>query len=199
MTSAGSLDGRMAYLAVYRDRILTPSEMGQLDGQLPLTSDVVYPITESGAAVTGTTTVSGQGAQFQFQGWAGQQVVVAVSNNQLGAVTVNLIKPDGTTLVSTSSSATNFTLPAGVLPMNGPYDVVVRPTGATSGTVTVSLSVQGQLRFPGSTLDDANPLSTNLVGLYLMGEGSGSTDTNIGGRTAGQFQRYASAFMEFNH
>jgi RHS repeat-associated protein len=179
MTSSGSLDARMAYLAVYRDRILTPSELGRLDGQLPLTSDVVYPITESGAAVTGTTTVSGQGAQFQFQGWAGQQVVVAASNNQLGDVTVNLIKPDGTTLVSTSSSATNFNLPTGVLPVNGPYDVVVRPTGATNGTVTVSLSVQGQLRFPGSRVDDANPLSTNLVGLFLMGEGGGSTDKNV--------------------
>jgi hypothetical protein len=33
---AGSLNGRMAYLAVYRGRILTPSEMSQLDSQLPI-------------------------------------------------------------------------------------------------------------------------------------------------------------------
>jgi hypothetical protein len=33
---AGSLNGKMAYLAVYKGRILTPAEMGQLDVQLPI-------------------------------------------------------------------------------------------------------------------------------------------------------------------
>ena len=32
----GSLNGKMAYLAVYRGRILTPSEMSQLDARLPI-------------------------------------------------------------------------------------------------------------------------------------------------------------------
>lgn len=32
----GSLNGRIAYLAVYKGRILTPTEMGTLDAQLPI-------------------------------------------------------------------------------------------------------------------------------------------------------------------
>jgi hypothetical protein len=32
----GSLNGKMAYLAVYRGRILTTAEMSQLDAQLPI-------------------------------------------------------------------------------------------------------------------------------------------------------------------
>src|SRR5262249_5442677 len=32
----GSLNGKIAYLAVYKGRILTPSEMRQLDAQLPI-------------------------------------------------------------------------------------------------------------------------------------------------------------------
>jgi hypothetical protein len=33
---AGSLNGKMAYLAVYKGRMLTPAEMGRLDVQLPI-------------------------------------------------------------------------------------------------------------------------------------------------------------------
>ncbi len=33
---AGSLNGRMAYLAIYKGRILTPAEMNQLDTNLPI-------------------------------------------------------------------------------------------------------------------------------------------------------------------
>ena len=32
----GSLNGKMAYLAVYKGRILTTTEMNQLDAQLPI-------------------------------------------------------------------------------------------------------------------------------------------------------------------
>jgi hypothetical protein len=35
-TMAGTLNGKIGYLAVYKGRVLTPSEMNQLDSQLPI-------------------------------------------------------------------------------------------------------------------------------------------------------------------
>ncbi|HKV94284.1 MAG TPA: LamG-like jellyroll fold domain-containing protein, partial [Candidatus Angelobacter sp.] len=36
LTTVGSLNGKVAYLAVYRGRVLTGTELNQLDGQLPI-------------------------------------------------------------------------------------------------------------------------------------------------------------------
>ena len=175
----GSVNGKMAYFAVYRGRMLSGAELNQLDSQLPLTSDVIGTITENGGAITKTTSAAGQGVQLTFQGWYGQQVTVQLSNNTMGAVTANLVNPDGSILSTTSSSAASFNLPAATLPTNGQFDVVVRPTGSATGSITVNLSVQGGFRPQGAALDTSNSLSTNLAGLFIMNKGSGTTDTNL--------------------
>jgi RHS repeat-associated protein len=172
----GSLNGKIAYLAVYKYRILTSAEMNQLDSQLPLTTGVIVPISENGIPVTATSTISGQSAHFPFQGWKGQAATVQFTNNTLGAVTASLISPDGTTLASAPSSSAIFNLPAATLPSTGTYDILVQPTA--SGSITASLVVQGA-RVSGSSLDTSSPLSTNLTGLFVMDEGSGTTDKNL--------------------
>jgi len=176
---SSSLTGKMAYFAVYRGRMLSGAELAQLDSQLPLTSDVIGSITENGSGVTKTTTVAGQGVQLTFQGWYGQQVTVQLSNNSMGAVTVSLVNPDASILATASSSASSFNVPTATLPTNGQFDVVVRPTGATSGSITVRLSVQGGFRTQGLVLDPSNAYTTNLAGLFLMNEGIGTTDKNL--------------------
>ena len=182
-----SMTGKMAYFAVYRGRILSGAELNQLDSQLPLTSDVIGAITENGSAVSKTTAVAGQGVQLTFQGWYGQQATVQLSNNTMGAVTVNLVNPDGSILATISSSAASFNLPTATLPASGQFDVVVRPTGSTTGSITANLSVQGGFRPQGSTLDTSNSLSTNLAGLFPMNEGSGTTDVNLVDSQAASF------------
>src|SRR5262249_11746308 len=74
--------------------------------------------------------------------------------------------------------ATSFNLPAATLPLNGTYDVFVHPAGATIGSITVGLQVPDG-RAPGSVLDPSNPLSQNLVGLFVMNEATGTTDKNL--------------------
>ena len=174
-----SLNGKMAYFAVYRGRMLSGAELNQLDSQLPLTADVIGTITENGSAVTKTTTSPGQGVQLKFQAWYGQQVTVQLSGNTMGSVTVNLVKPDGTVLATTTSSASSFNVPSATLPINGQFDVVIRPTGTTTGSITTNLSAQGAFRPQGSVLDTTNALSTNLAGMFIMNEASGTTDKNL--------------------
>jgi hypothetical protein len=134
-----------------------------------VTMSVVVPVTESGSPISATTTSAGQSVQSPFQGWKSQIVTVQVTNNALGPVTVNLLGPDGNSLATVNSSATNCSLPAVTLSATGTHDVVVQPSNPVTGSVTVSLSVQGA-RVPGSSVDSSNPLSTNLVGLFIMGQ-----------------------------
>jgi hypothetical protein len=42
---SGSLNGKIGYVAVYKYRVLSPTELGQLDTQLPISSAVVTSMT----------------------------------------------------------------------------------------------------------------------------------------------------------
>jgi hypothetical protein len=111
-----------------------------------VTMSVVVPVTESGSPISATTTSASQSVQSPFQGWKSQIVTVQVTNNALGPVTVNLLGPDGNSLATVNSSATNFSLPAVTLSATGTHDVVVQPSNPVTGSVTVSLSVWLQKR-----------------------------------------------------
>jgi len=184
--SGGSLNGKIAYLAVYKYRVLTPTELNQLDTQLPITTDVVGTTTEDGATKTVTTTAVGQNAHVSFQGWANQSVTVGLSNNSMGQVTVNLVAPDGSTQSSAVSSSTVFALPQSTLPSTGTYDVFVQGP-ATTGGITVGVTTNAGGRPSGSAIDSSNALSTNLVGLFLMNENTGTVDTNLVDAQAANF------------
>jgi YD repeat-containing protein len=180
--TSGSLNGKMAYLAVYKGRILTAAELTQLDTQLPIdTSDVVGSIVPNGSSVPVTTTAAGQNAQLTFPGNI-QQATVQLTGNTMGAVTVSLLAPDGTTVTSSTSSAAGFALSPQVLPVAGNYTIYIRP--ANAGNITVALTTQGGVGYipprpAGSVLDTNNPLATNLAGLFIMNESTGTADTNL--------------------
>jgi hypothetical protein len=178
-TPGGSLNGQMAYLAVYKGRILTPTQLGQFDSQPPIdTSDFSGTIVPNGSPVTITTSTGGQNAQLSFSGSFDQKTTVALSSNTIGAVTVSLLRPDGTTLSSATSSAASFSLPVADLSAATLYRIYAHPTGSTKGHITVTLT-SSPARPSTSVIDSSNALSTDLVGLFLMNEGTGSTDKDL--------------------
>ena len=179
---AGSMNGKMAYLAVYKGRILTTTELAQLDAALPTTTaDQHSSITPNGSAVT--TTVSspaGQKAQLTFSASFSQVVKIALSSNSLGSTTVSLLKPDHTVLASTTSSASSFSLPVKYVPTTGAYTIYIEPGASATGSITTTLSLANAPFRPSSaTLNTSHALATNLVGLFVMNEGTGTTDANL--------------------
>jgi YD repeat-containing protein len=96
---------------------------------------------------TGVTLAVGQNASYTFSGTASQQVMVRVTNsnirnpnNIVGTVTVKLVRANGTVLTSTTSSGATFNLAAQTLPATETYTVVIDPTSANSGTLTVAVT-----------------------------------------------------------
>jgi hypothetical protein len=101
-------------------------------------ADLSGALTIGGAGAALTIGTPGQNGVFTFSGTAGQQVTVRVTGNTIATVAVKLLKPDGTQLTSSTSGASSFNLSTQTLPVSGTYTVVVDPTAANIGSLTVT-------------------------------------------------------------
>jgi YD repeat-containing protein len=113
-------------------------------GSVPLTlylvpSDTTGTTLINGTATTISTTTPGQNALVTFSGQASQAVTIRITNNNMGEVTVRLLKPDGTSLTSTTSSNNSFNLPS-TLTVAGTYTVSIDPTGSNFGSISVNVT-----------------------------------------------------------
>jgi YD repeat-containing protein len=180
-TMAGSFNGKIAYIAVYRGRILTMTELTQLDTQLPIDSlDVSGTVTPNGSSVPVTISSAGQNGRFFFTATGGQNATAQITNNTLGSVTVSVLNIDGTTLTTITSSASSFNVPPTLIPVTGTYPVYIHPNGAASGSLNLGVTLTMLPSRPtGSVLDSSNSLATSLVGLFVMNEASGTVDKNL--------------------
>jgi hypothetical protein len=102
--------------------------------------DVTGSITLGGPSVNVNLTVPGQKASYTMSGTVGQQATVRVTGSTFGCVTVALLKPDGTTLVSTFSCGGTFNLATQTLPVTGTYTVTVDPNTSSTGSTTLSVT-----------------------------------------------------------
>jgi len=103
-------------------------------------ADPAGSVTVGGSALNVTTTVPGQNATVTFSGTSGQQVTVHVTSNTMSTVTVKLLKPDGSTLTTTTSGSASFNLATQTLSVTGTYTISIDPSGANIGSMNVSVT-----------------------------------------------------------
>ena len=106
-------------------------------------ADISGTIT-AGTPVTVTTTTAGQNARYTFSGTAGQQASVSLSGSTYPgclALTTSILKPDGSSLGSTSICSSTGSFGPLSLPSTGTYTVLVDPAGTNTGSVTVTLTL----------------------------------------------------------
>jgi YD repeat-containing protein len=116
----------------------TGAAVGHLTVQLYDATTETGPISVGGAAVTPTVN-PGQDVKLTFSGTAGQQVSLNAWNSNLNNnPVVSILKPDGSTLASTTLVWSSASIDVQTLPTTGTYTVFV-DTGATSGHLTVQL------------------------------------------------------------
>jgi YD repeat-containing protein len=100
--------------------------------------------------ITGTIVVNGPGmtitnnpaqiALLTFDGVAGQQITVRFTNNSVGGMYAQLLKPDGSMLRDAFSSASNFNISTVTLPTSGTYTISVDPQWSNAGSVTIAVT-----------------------------------------------------------
>jgi YD repeat-containing protein len=103
-------------------------------------ADLSGTVTIGGAAAPVTITTPGQNGEITFTGNASQQVTVRVTGNTMGSVTVSLLRPDGSTITSRTSSSTSFNLTSATLPAAGTYKITIDPNAANTGTLNISVT-----------------------------------------------------------
>ena len=103
-------------------------------------ADTAGTVTIGGGAVGVTITTPGQNGQLTFSGTSGQQVTVRITSNTMSVVTVKLLKPDGTTLTTSASSASSFNLAQQTLPASGTYTIKIDPNTFNTGSMNVSVT-----------------------------------------------------------
>jgi YD repeat-containing protein len=104
--------------------------------------DTTGTVTIGGGVVAVPIATPGQNGTLTFSGTAAQPVLVQVSGNTFGWVTVTLLSTDGTTVLSQLQYyPAGFNLAAVTLPANGTYTIQIDPYGAEVGTLNISVAV----------------------------------------------------------
>lgn len=164
-TGGGAIDSQVLPMAGTYAILVDPSLVytGTVTIRLYNTPDVTGSITVDGATVTPSLTVPGQRARYTFTGSVGQWVNLGLTAVTISSSTVSLLKPDGSTLVSTSVGTTGGSLdPTTALPLAGTYTIVVDPAGLATGTMTLTLTspLTGTIALDGPSV----PLSLTKAG-----------------------------------
>jgi len=103
-------------------------------------SDVTGTLVINDPAVPVSLSTPGQNASFTFAGTSGQQVTVRLTNNTMSTTTVRLLKPDGSQLTSSISAGGSFNLATQTLQSTGVYTVVIDPSKANVGGISVRVT-----------------------------------------------------------
>jgi YD repeat-containing protein len=93
--------------------------------------------TSTGSAATLTFVTPGQNARYTFDGTVGDRVSLKLSSGPISAVSI--LKPDGSVLTTGTVGAVTSFIDTQVLPTSGTYAITVDPTGASTGSVTMTL------------------------------------------------------------
>ena len=94
-----------------------------------------------GAPTAASIPTIGQNGRYTFSGAAGQWVSLGMTPGAIASSTVTLYKPDGSVFTAVSVGTSGNSLDTSTaLPVTGTYIVTVNPSGANTGTMTLTLS-----------------------------------------------------------
>lgn len=152
--------------------------------------DVTATISPNGVSVNVTTTTPGQNAQLTFAGTATRWISLIINGPSFGYGPVTVKKPDGSTLASGGLNGNGFMfLDRTQLPTTGTYTIDINPSGANTGTLTVTLydvvDVTGSLTINGSAVTVTITTPGQNAGLTFAGTAGQSLTlvvTNAGGK-----------------
>jgi uncharacterized protein YhfF len=137
---------------------------GSVTLQINTFSDISGTIT-IGTPLTVTTTGAGQRARYTFSGTAGQQISLTLTNSTYTgciALATSILKPDGTTLGSTSICGASGFIDSMTMPVTGTYTVLVDPGGTATGSVTLQLNTFSDIS---GTITIGTPLTVTTTGI----------------------------------
>jgi YD repeat-containing protein len=162
--------------------LLAPSGAltGSITANLYTVTDISGTITAGGSGVVVNITTPGQVARLTFSGTAAQRVSVNLTNGTINypGLTVSLLNPNGTTLGSVGVPYSAGFLSPQTLPTTGTYTILLAPSGALTGGITVNLytvtDISGTIAVNGSGVA-VNITTPGQVARLTFSDTSGQT------------------------
>jgi hypothetical protein len=102
--------------------------------------DASAALTVGGPSQSISITTPGQNGRVTFAGRAGQPVSITISGVTIPISFVSILKPDGTTLVSSTLVGMFGTKIAATPTVDGQYTIVIDPQGTATGSMTFAAS-----------------------------------------------------------
>ena len=152
---------------------------------LTLSEEVSGSIVVDGSAVPLTLGRVGQVARVTFAATANQRLNLAVTNANLTAA-LTILKPDGTTWVTTSvSNGSVYDSP--LVPTTGTYTMVIDPGATVTGSLTLTLSAEigGSITMGGSPVSVSITRLGQKARLLFSGSANQRVSLSITGVTGG--------------
>jgi YD repeat-containing protein len=162
-TSGKFLDADLPTTGDYTVRV---DSVGVATGSMTVTlsaipADLTDSITAGGSPVTVSLTTAGRNARVTFSGSAGQRVSLHMTGVTMSSSVVSILKPDGSSLVSTTVGTSGGFIDTNVLASPGTYTIVVNPNAAATGNMTLTLyDVPADLS--GSIAPDGTPVTVTI-------------------------------------
>jgi len=155
--SGGSVDLGVLPLTGTYTIVLDPVSTSIGTITVTVSTELTGTITPGGAAVPISISRVGQNARYTFAGTSGQTISLGVTAVTMIAVTLSILKPDGSTLVAPTSFGTSGgAIDSQVLPSSGTYAILIDPYIAYTGNVTLTLynqpDVTGTIIIDGATV-----------------------------------------------
>ena len=159
-TSGGSIDLRPLPLTGTYTIFLDPVSTHTGNITVTVSTELTGTITPGGSAVPISISRVGQNARYTFAGTSGQTISLGVTSVSITTLNVSILKPDGSILVAPSSFGTGGgAIDSQVLPTSGTYAILVDPSLAYTGNVTLTLyntpDVTGSITIDGATVSPA--------------------------------------------
>ncbi len=161
-------------------------------------NDFTSPITLSGPSVLVSLPTPGQNGRLTFDGTAGQRVSVNGSASLGVCWTLAILKPDSSTLASVFGCGSVIFVEPQTLPTTGTYTVLVDPSGAGTGQVTVNaynvVDITGPIILGGPSVN--SNLSTPGQVARLSFDGTAGQRVSVNGTSVGMTGCWTLLFLK---
>lgn len=133
----------------------------------------------AGNALTVPIAGSGKIGLVLFEGTAGQEISLTLTNSSFASASVKLWRPDGSTVTTTGFGTSGAFVDRQTLSQAGTYSILIDPTGTYTGAVTLTLYDVAPVSSAISAGGPPVSVSTTLPGQYALVTFTGSAGQQV--------------------
>jgi YD repeat-containing protein len=157
----GALSGPISVTTPYGTSSTTANFLVVPAAYVPSQVDFTGQLSVGGTPYTGTITNGLDIGILLFNGTEGQELDLHLSNSSISSATIEILNPDGSTLLQNAIGTGNADIDTQPIPASGIYTILVIGSVGSTGNLTLTLS---QISLPSITSGTSQPVTLSSSG-----------------------------------